>query len=732
MYSRMSWQKPARIGVALVGLTAAAAVYFTMGERRAAPPPPPVHYEDPKANVEITGASVGRFAGVLKEHEIKDATFQYYDDGTTRVTGKPFRLITHKGEKTFTVTAWEGTASKDDNIFEMGGPVRLEGSDGFWLETDKATINKMDSIALIPGAATFGKGRMSGSGVGFSHDEDRQILLISQQAQVKTVDAAGKTVMQLTSGTAVLDRMQHLLTADTGVHVLRDDQVIDTDHSSSRLGANNDIVTFIELHGNSRVTGGPSIEAMSARDINLDYTEDGKTLESVKMAGTANAAMAGEGGTPGLKIAGETVDLALASDGKLTDLVGRGGVRLELPAKADTPPRTITSQALDGKGQAGKGLTNLTFTTDATYTEQPLPAKGPAAEKQGGTRTAHAPKLEVSLTDDAVNEAIFSGGDVTFEETGLKACAGQAEYLPQKGSLKLSGATKAGNPMVAEEQVATEGQTIDVALETHHMTVRGTDRNPVTTWMRSPTVRRCKPSKERATGEQGARNVPRLLNADAPVTIGGALNLDYDSATGKAEYSGGRSTLRQEDTSIIGDGLLIDQTKGNLSATGNARSRLMLDDKITESTAHEIRYSDELRKIVYTAASKPTTAEVFLNSGLQSTLRAGSVEMTLDAKENKLQKMQAKKNVRVIEGDNRVNGAAVLDYTAAEEKYVVKGDGSTPVVLISPDGSGCRQFIGRTIEFYKGNERVIVDGGTINASTKPSTPSTTTCSPSTR
>ena len=114
--------------------------------------------------------------------------------------------------------------------------MRLEDSDGFWLETDRATVNRMDSIVLIPGAATFGKGRMSGSGVGFSHDEARQILLISQQAQVKTVDEAGKTVMQLTSGTAMLDRMQHVLTADTSVHVVRDDQVIDTDHANGRPG----------------------------------------------------------------------------------------------------------------------------------------------------------------------------------------------------------------------------------------------------------------------------------------------------------------------------------------------------------------------------------------------------------------------------------------------------------------------------------------------------------------
>ena len=57
---------------------------------------------------------------------------------------------------------------------------------------------------------------------------------------------------------------------------------------------------------------------------------------------------------------------------------------------------------------------------------------------------------------------------------------------------------------------------------------------------------------------------------------------------------------------------------------------------------------------------------------------------------------------------------AALDYTAADEKYVVRGDGTTPVVLVTPDGSGCRQHIGNTIEFFKGNDRVSVDGGTRN------------------
>jgi hypothetical protein len=130
--------------------------------------------------------------------------------------------------------------------------------------------------------------------------------------------------------------------------------------------------------------------------------------------------MAGEGGQPGTQIAGETVDLTRAADGELTGVVARDNVRLQLPARAETPPRTITAQALDGTGEAGKGLTQATFTRDVRFSEEALRSTGPAAEKEGGKRTANSQKLEASLADDAVTTAMFTG-NVTFEETGLKA-----------------------------------------------------------------------------------------------------------------------------------------------------------------------------------------------------------------------------------------------------------------------------------------------------------------------
>jgi hypothetical protein len=163
MYSRMSWQKPARIAVALVGLASALAVYLTMGERRAAPPPTPVERSDPKAILEISGSFLERFAGTRKDFEITNARMGYYEDGLVRLTGdggKPLGILVHKGDnRTFRITGSEAKVSKDENQFELTGPVRLDDSDGFWLETATATVNRADSLAHIPGAATFGIGR---------------------------------------------------------------------------------------------------------------------------------------------------------------------------------------------------------------------------------------------------------------------------------------------------------------------------------------------------------------------------------------------------------------------------------------------------------------------------------------------------------------------------------------------------------------------------------------------
>ena len=724
----MSWQKPARIGVALVGLACAVAVYLMMGERQAAPAPTPIEKKDAKAIIEISGSDIDRFIGTRKTFKVGGTNLitGFYADGTKKITGTPLVITVYKGERQIQISGREAKITEEENSYELLGPVELLDSDGFWLKTDRAKVNRVDSIAHVPGAATFGKGRMTGSGVGFSYDEMREVLLIAKQARVKTVDEAGKPVMDMAAGSGMLDRLQHLLTLDSNVHVVRNNETIDTDLANGRLSVNNDVVTYVELHGNSRVAGGSSIDAMNARDLALDYTEDGKAIESVKMAGDAAMAMKGEGGKQGLQIAGDTVDLALAADGMLTSATARNNVRLHLPAVADAPPRTITAQTLDGTGEAGKGLTFTVFSGGIAFVEEALPAKAAPADNKAGQRTARAQKLEASMANDAVTAAVFTG-DATLEETGLKACAEKLDYQPQKNSLELSGSTRAGKPMVADEQVAIEGESIGVGLETRKMNASGAVR----TFMYMPSMRRCRPTLQRPKGEQGASNVPRLLKADAPITIN-ALSLEYDSQTGYAKYTGSSSkpvALVQEETSITAtETVVIDQTKGDLTATGTAVSKLMLDNKISTGQAYEIRYSDQLRLITYGSAPKAKSGDTSLKS--DSTLNAGRIEITLAPKENTLERMKAERNVRLTDRLHTMSGGASLDYSTKSGEYAVKGDGTTPVVVVTrKDGVPCRQSEGNEITFNKDGDRVEITGVRRQAT---SAPSPSACTPSTR
>ena len=53
---------------------------------------------------------------------------------------------------------------------------------------------------------------------------------------------------------------------------------------------------MIELRGNARITGGEgmgTLRAMQARDINLDYADDGRTVQHATLAGQSSVALAG-------------------------------------------------------------------------------------------------------------------------------------------------------------------------------------------------------------------------------------------------------------------------------------------------------------------------------------------------------------------------------------------------------------------------------------------------------
>ena len=746
-----SWQTRARIGVAIFGVVVAAIVFFAMRERETAAPPAAVQRSDPKAVAEAIGGALERFDRTEKNFHITSGRSRTYDDGSVKhVDG--VTITVEKGEgRTFTVSAREASAGKDQIELALTGDVKLQDSDGFSLTTAGGSFNQKTAVASAPGAVVFGKGRMSGSGTGIRYDQPNDVLVISSEARIRTTDEAGNTTMDFSAGTGALDRVNHRLKLDTSVRVVRGEQVIEADHAEAHLSDDDQVVTFVVLRGNSRVVGGgSSLDAMSARDIDLDYTDDGTRLEAVLLNGNGAVAMKGENGggdrqivselidlklaedgssrmvltgkasittaaaagRSGRTIASDALEIELAADGSLTRAVGRENVRLDLPAAPGEPVRSIRTKLLDGRGTAGKGLTGATFTGAVEFTEQ--------VAKPGATRTARAQKLETVMDGDAMTMASFTG-DVTFEEPGLKACAGRLDYQPGKGTLVLSGATAAGIPAVAEEQVNIEADIIDVALEGRGIVGKGS----VTTRMGSGT--RCKPSTERAASERPATRLPAMLDQKTPVTINGA-RLDYEGGAGKAVYSGNARLTQGTTTTIRGETLTLDQMKGDLTATGGAIAVMTLDGRESSGRAHEIRYVDAQRLITYApppagyvappiAPGRNVIAPTPQLTLPQGTISAGSrIEMKLAKEGSQLEGLDAWTNVTMqqttAQGSRTATGGARLTYDPGKQQFEMTAGAGTTLVKIVDRSSppSCREYSGRVVTFFESGDNIIIDG----------------------
>lgn len=710
----ISWQRLTRIGLAIFAVVVAAIVYVSMGERRSQAPTAPVQRQDPNSVFEGTQIGLQRLRETQQDFSITSARSLSYEDGSQ----KWFEVtitVTKSDGRSYVVTADEATAGTDQREKQLSGRVTLRASDGFELTTDRATHNQDDSVVRAPGAVVFSKGRMTGSGGSATYDQTRDVLTINEQAKVNMSDEKGQPMTDFTAGRAVLDRLQNTLTLDGQAHVLRNRQVIDADHVTTRLSDDEQVVQYIELRNNARVTGEGTIDSMSARDIDMDYTDDGQALERVALTGAAGVAMKGSSGA-GRQVVGETLDVRLVPDGSIVGLTGREKVRLDLPASGDSPAGSIAADALDGTGEAGRGLTTTEFRGRVEYHE--------VGTRGAMDRIVRAQSLTAMLADDAVSDATFKGR-VTFEEEGLNARAAEIRYQPKQNRIALSGADAGGPPHVSVDQISIDARAIDVGLQNRQITAA-----EVRTTLR--------PRKSATPARRAATSgiaIPGLLKQDEVANVN-ANSLEYRGQAGQAVYRGG-ATLWQGNTTIRADTIGFDQEKGSLVATGSARSTLELDTGLSTGSANEIRYDDEERLVSYSAAPVPPTSEKGFGSagarsgtpndarravtvrdaqlsGAQGDLRAERIEIVLAKEGNKVERLEGYTRV-ALKLDMRTAVGARLTYYASGEKYVMSAAGATPVAITDPQTApsgavSCRETIGRTLTFFKSTDTIIVDG----------------------
>lgn len=709
------WQKRARITVAVFGLASAVVVFLAIGHRPPAASPAAVTRLDPTASAESRGGNVQRFRGDKRDFEISYETQLSYPDGTTRMKKVTIRVKKPDGHSYF-VTAGEAESAQDQARLQLSSGVSLKADDGFELAADRATYTKADGLIHSDVPVTFSKGRMHGSGTMVDYNETGDVLTVAQGARVMMADEQGVTTLDFAAGSAVLDRFNDLLTLDRTVHVVRDMQVMDADRATARLSPNDDVITFIEMRGNSRVSGGGgTLDAMGARDIDLDYSDDGKLLERVVLTGMAGLTMTGTNGSAGHQLVGETLDVKLGPDGAVTSATGRDNVRMVLPAAADSPARTVQGRTLDATGAPGVGLTDAHFADSVEYREE--------APKDASNRSARSQRLDLVLSGDALTAATFTG-EVIFEESGFRAQSADARYDPTAGSLHLTGSDRRGQPCVADERIAVDAQTIDVTVDTRRLKAVGT----VKTQLRpqgakatasSPCAVALRPSERsaRADADGDAAKLPGLLQPDQIVNAS-AGTLEYGGTGQSMVFTGDASLFQGSDTTMRGNVIRIDQESGNLSVSGAARfhQSATADAEEVDGRAEEISYTDSNRKIEYLnapsgSAKKPSgTVRVI---GPQGNLEANKVEVFLQKDGGRAERLEAYQRV-IAKIDTKTATADRLTYLAAKDQYDMQGAGPVPVKIVD----GCGETTGKSVTYFRTDNKTVVRGEELRTQSK--------------
>ncbi|HEY7290587.1 MAG TPA: LptA/OstA family protein [Vicinamibacterales bacterium] len=674
-------------------------------KRRGPAGPSEIAHTDPNAVVETTGGTTQRFSSSREDVSIKYDKLLTYANGSSKLLGVTITTADRRGDQQsdaargFTVTGREGTVGQNESTIALDGDVQLQSSDGMSARTEHATYTSSDGSIHAPGPVEFAKGRLSGRGVGLAYDKNRDLLTILEKAVIRVAETGGGAGeggdakaggVDVNAGSATMARRDHIMQFDRGVRIVRSGQIIESDTGTAHLSADEQRIEGLELHNHARITGtagGPgTLRALTGSDMTLTYSVDAQTLQRALIVGEAHVQLAGEADAPGQQIAAQTLDIMMAPDGTTpVGLTGRDAVQLTMPGDANTPGRTIQATQIDAKGDAEHGINKATFTGAVQFRER------------GGevNRAARSTQLDVAMQPGmgAIDEARFSH-NVRFEDGKLAASSAAARYDTVKGILELTGSEPANaTPRAVNDRMAVDATRIDIVLDGPKVKATGAVKSTL------------QPAKD-GGGGSGDAKLPSMLKQDQPVTVL-ADNMAYDGTASTATYTGS-ARLFQVDTTIKGDTIVIDETRGDLSAAGKAMSSTIREqqgkDGKTErsqstGTSNDLKYEDATRKLTYTGAAHLV--------GPEGDMSANKIELFLNENGDDVDRAEGyatKDEKLTLREQNRTTTGARLTYTAAKETYVVTG---APASIIDECS---RETIGKTLTFLKSTDTIIADG----------------------
>jgi lipopolysaccharide export system protein LptA len=199
-----------------------------------------------------------------------------------------------------------------------------------------------------------------------------------------------------------------------------------------------------------------------------------------------------------------------------------------------------------------------------------------------------------------------------------------------------------------------------------------------------------------------AVKVPSMLKQDEPVNVR-SNRLDYDSAASLATYEG-NATLWQKETTIKADKIVVEDKTGNLHATTNVVSKMVLTEPPAKSgsakpgaakpaaeetitVAEELLYEDAKHRATYTGHAHM--------SGPSGDVTGDRIQLFLAEEGGQLERAEADGNVVSRQGNRRAYGKH-LTYVAKDELYTMTG---SPVKIYEQTPTNCRITEGITLVF---------------------------------
>ena len=522
---------------------------------------------------------------------------------------------------------------------------------------------------------------MTGSGVGATYDQNRNVLWLLDQAKVDVApEKNGSGAVHVVAKTAGMARTEHYMKFQGAARLEGEGHTASADEVTAYLTEDDERMTRMELRGNSRIEGKPGSKGpqdMRGKDIDLGYAEDGRTLQSAHIVDNAVIQLPAERGKAQKRIAANGIDIALAPDGAtVTNLAANQNVQVDLPADADAPTRRIRSATLLATGPPDKGIEAATFGGDVEYRETRA-ARGKVTAIE---RSARSVRMDVKTKPGFgdIEQATFHTNAKFTDGTKTSAEAPTAVY--QIGQDRLDLSVEAGDsgtgPHVSDGRVSIEATRIQITL--------GTQVMKADTRVRSVVM----PSKNDPASKANAVKMPSMMKQDQPVNVS-SNRLSYDGANSIAIYDG-NARLWQDDTAIRADKIVLEDKTGNLRATANVVTTMLINvsegagakpknpapkPQATNTTADELLYEDAKHRALY-------TGNVHM-SGPISDVTSDRLELFLAEQGGDLERAEADGNVVSRQELRRAYGKH-LTYLAKEDLYTMTGapvrvyDDSTP------------------------------------------------------